>query len=92
MKTPCNHPSLTKVVDRLGMMTSTWTEQGQVVQAPVLESHYACDSCGETVFRNANPSAIAAYEDHITMLDKVDAVVDAFDQVRVAWSARGERR
>lgn len=90
MKQPCNHPSLTKVVDRLGMMTSTWTEQGHVVQAPVLESHYECDSCGVTVFRNANTEAIAAYDNHFTMVDKLTAVVDAFDQVRMTLSNRAE--
>lgn len=90
MKQQCSHPSLTKVVDRLGMMTSTWTTQGLVTQAPVLESHYECDSCGAALMRNANQAAIAAYENHTGMFEKLDAVVQAFDEVRVAISNKRE--
>lgn len=40
-KKPCPHTELTKVIDKLGIMT----DRG----ARVLEYHYECTACGATV-------------------------------------------
>lgn len=88
----CTHQVLVKVIDRLGMMTSTWVDGQLVTGAPVLEAHYECQDCGRTMLQTANAEALEAYNTHLEMTAKFTAVAEAIDGVRSALSRRKENR
>lgn len=84
----CTHQVLIKVIDQLGMMTSSWVDGELVCSAPVLKAHYECQDCRHTLLQTANPEALEAYNTHLVMTEKFFAVAEAIDGVRAALSNR----
>lgn len=68
----CPHQFLTKVIDRLGMMTEN--DDGTVT-APVLEAHYECTDCRTIVRHTVNEQARRDYDEHFTLMTKLEEAI-----------------